>query len=198
MKKWKCQVCGYIHTGDQPPAKCPVCGAPQSAFVLIDDPNPIEASKEQPATSAEIDAEGKESRLPRKWKCQVCGYVHTGVQPPEKCPVCGAPQERFELVAQEEKPAQSDKPESDRQDHKPASGDIPAKAKSLSQITARAEILTRLHGHPIAVHIPNGVLPLTFVFTLLAVILNPERWPLLPNTIWCLCALPCRLFWQQV
>lgn len=30
--KWVCQVCGYIHEGDQPPEKCPVCNAPASKF----------------------------------------------------------------------------------------------------------------------------------------------------------------------
>lgn len=34
MKQWKCSVCGYIHTGNEPPEKCPVCGAPASEFVL--------------------------------------------------------------------------------------------------------------------------------------------------------------------
>ena len=33
MKKWRCTVCGYIHEGPTPPEKCPVCGAPSSAFV---------------------------------------------------------------------------------------------------------------------------------------------------------------------
>lgn len=32
-KKFKCTVCGYIHTGTTAPDKCPVCGAPASAFV---------------------------------------------------------------------------------------------------------------------------------------------------------------------
>ncbi|MGI6357929.1 MAG: NADH peroxidase [Bacillota bacterium] len=32
MKKFVCQVCGYIHEGDAPPAKCPVCQAPASKF----------------------------------------------------------------------------------------------------------------------------------------------------------------------
>ncbi|MDR0655663.1 MAG: NADH peroxidase [Treponema sp.] len=32
MKKWVCQVCGYVHSGDQPPEKCPTCGAPASKF----------------------------------------------------------------------------------------------------------------------------------------------------------------------
>jgi rubrerythrin len=35
-KKWKCTVCGYIHEGQQPPDECPVCGAPQSQFVLLE------------------------------------------------------------------------------------------------------------------------------------------------------------------
>ncbi len=30
-----------------------------------------------------------------KWVCSVCGYVHEGDQPPEKCPQCGVPASRF-------------------------------------------------------------------------------------------------------
>lgn len=30
-----------------------------------------------------------------KFVCQVCGYVYEGDQAPEKCPVCGAPAEKF-------------------------------------------------------------------------------------------------------
>ncbi|MEE0132434.1 MAG: hypothetical protein U0I22_01370 [Treponema sp.] len=29
------------------------------------------------------------------WVCTVCGYVHTGSEPPNKCPKCGAPKEKF-------------------------------------------------------------------------------------------------------
>ncbi|MDD4803346.1 MAG: FAD-dependent oxidoreductase, partial [Syntrophomonas sp.] len=32
------------------------------------------------------------------WKCKVCGYIHEGSEPPEECPVCGAPQNMFEPV----------------------------------------------------------------------------------------------------
>jgi len=32
MKKWVCSVCGYVHTGDQPPANCPQCKAPAAKF----------------------------------------------------------------------------------------------------------------------------------------------------------------------
>jgi len=36
MKKWKCTVCGYIHVGEEPPEKCPQCGAPKEKFILLD------------------------------------------------------------------------------------------------------------------------------------------------------------------
>ncbi len=34
----------------------------------------------------------------KKWVCTVCGYIHEGEEPPEECPVCGAPKEDFEEV----------------------------------------------------------------------------------------------------
>ena len=36
-----------------------------------------------------------------KWVCKVCGYVHEGPEAPEKCPVCRAPQSKFEQMAEE-------------------------------------------------------------------------------------------------
>ena len=30
--KWVCQVCGYVHEGDEPPEACPQCKAPASKF----------------------------------------------------------------------------------------------------------------------------------------------------------------------
>ena len=33
MKKFVCPVCGYVHEGDTPPEKCPVCGVPGEKFV---------------------------------------------------------------------------------------------------------------------------------------------------------------------
>jgi rubrerythrin len=32
MKKFKCTVCGYIHTGDAAPEACPLCKVPASKF----------------------------------------------------------------------------------------------------------------------------------------------------------------------
>ena len=33
-----------------------------------------------------------------KWVCEICGYVHYGDNPPEKCPVCGVGPENFKKV----------------------------------------------------------------------------------------------------
>ena len=30
--KYVCQVCGYVHEGDNPPAECPICHAPAEKF----------------------------------------------------------------------------------------------------------------------------------------------------------------------
>ncbi len=41
----------------------------------------------------------------KAWLCSVCGYVHHGPEPPDMCPVCGAPKEAFEAYAAEAKPS---------------------------------------------------------------------------------------------
>ena len=38
----------------------------------------------------------------KSWKCNVCGYVHTGPEPPEMCPICGAPASEFTEVVPDE------------------------------------------------------------------------------------------------
>ena len=37
-----------------------------------------------------------------KWTCTVCGYTHEGDTPPEKCPQCGVPAEKFQKVEEGE------------------------------------------------------------------------------------------------
>ena len=36
-RRWKCSVCGYVHVGAEPPAKCPLCGVPAEKFNEIDE-----------------------------------------------------------------------------------------------------------------------------------------------------------------
>ena len=35
--KYRCSVCGYIHEGDEAPAKCPQCGVPATKFVKVEE-----------------------------------------------------------------------------------------------------------------------------------------------------------------
>ncbi|MDR0896477.1 MAG: NADH peroxidase [Oscillospiraceae bacterium] len=35
----------------------------------------------------------------KKWICTVCGYVHEGDTPPEFCPICKAPAEKFKEMS---------------------------------------------------------------------------------------------------
>lgn len=41
-------------------------------------------------------------RMEKRWRCTVCGYIHTGDNPPDICPVCGVDASFFELVTEEE------------------------------------------------------------------------------------------------
>ncbi len=46
-----------------------------------------------PNNEAGKEEEGEKKMT--KWVCTVCGYVHEGEQPPEKCPICKQPAEKF-------------------------------------------------------------------------------------------------------
>jgi rubredoxin/sulfite exporter TauE/SafE len=107
----------------------------------------------------------------KQWKCTVCGYVHTGEQPPEICPVCGADKSKFILFG-----GAPEKPISAQIDANAsvAAGSIKSGHVAISLMASRLTLLTRLHAHPMAVHIPNGVLPLSVIFTFLAIALHSE------------------------
>lgn len=36
------------------------------------------------------------------WKCSVCGYVHQGSDAPENCPKCGATNDKFNALSDED------------------------------------------------------------------------------------------------
>jgi len=112
------------------------------------------------------------------FKCVVCGYIHQGQEPPEKCPVCGAPREKFtELPAEEGKKALEEyqartarkKPATS--DRAPAGGGQPPGAADPpgSGIVALVTGLMVKHkAHPISVHLPNGLLPVAVLFLCLS------------------------------
>ena len=44
----------------------------------------------------EKEEKAKEEKTTATWRCTVCGYIHEGDQPPQECPVCHQPAEKFE------------------------------------------------------------------------------------------------------
>ena len=37
-----------------------------------------------------------------QWVCDICGYVHDEEEPPDTCPVCGAPKSKFSEWTEDE------------------------------------------------------------------------------------------------
>ena len=50
MKKFVCLVCGYVHNGDEAPAKCPICNAPAERFKETTPSPAPEAAAAKPLT----------------------------------------------------------------------------------------------------------------------------------------------------
>ena len=59
MKKFVCPVCGYVHEGDTPPEKCPVCGVPGEKFVEQTE-GKVWASEHVIGVAKDVDEEIKE------------------------------------------------------------------------------------------------------------------------------------------
>lgn len=56
--KWRCLICGYIHEGDKPPEKCPVCGADSSKFVRVEENEAAaQSGKAEPAPVEKLTPE---------------------------------------------------------------------------------------------------------------------------------------------
>ena len=92
MKTWKCEVCGYIHSDNEPPLSCPICGAEQDCFSALE----IRIDKNEPAVT---DA----------WRCPVCNYLHRAQNPPHTCPVCSATGSLFTPLHEDNTPVASSK-----------------------------------------------------------------------------------------
>lgn len=96
----------------------------------------------------------------KKWKCTVCGYIHTAAEPPDRCPVCNADKTKFIEISIEE--AAKLEPTSP----KPRTLKPPEPAGLKGFVYKQ---IGRHHIHPISVHFPNGVLPFTVIFLLLSI-----------------------------
>lgn len=99
----------------------------------------------------------------RKWECTICGYIHEGDEPPKECPVCGAGPEYFKEIIEKEGETLTEQVVQPNGDE---AGGKQEKAGGL------AALVMKHHLHPIAVHTPNGVLPLAVVFLFIALVLG--------------------------
>jgi len=90
-RHWVCLGCGFIDEGDDPPKKCPVCGAPKRTFYSrheMPDAPPLKAVNEfkiKPTPNEEM----------KHWVCLGCGCIFEGDSPPDKCSGCDAPRRAF-------------------------------------------------------------------------------------------------------
>jgi uncharacterized membrane protein len=137
----------------------------------------------------------------RKWQCTVCGYIHEGDEPPEECPVCGADRSKFiEIVSGEPVETQMEQSESEdkNMDSKPEPRIFRPKLNPIF------DLMVKHHVHPISVHIPNGVLPASVIFIILAALFNLSglSQAAFYNLIFVIITLPLVLFsgyieWQK-
>lgn len=128
----------------------------------------------------------------KTWKCTVCGYIHKGDEPPEKCPVCGADKEKFEEIDDQiSQASKADSPES-------------VKSTIFKRFETVYDLMVKHHIHPISVHVPNGIIPAAVVFIVLAYAFNcfTLSQAALYNLVFVALALPMVLFsgyneWQK-
>jgi len=145
----------------------------------------------------------------KQWQCTVCKYVHEGDEPPEKCPVCGVPAEKFVLLDDQGEPAAA--PETSKKDTKTAPAAIaeptqapekePEPKTGFEKIT---HFLVKHHAHPVSVHMPNGILPAAVILFILAWLFGNSLFVKAGfiNLIFVILALPMVLFsgvleWQK-
>lgn len=161
-KQWRCLVCGYLHTGPTPPEKCPVCGATSEHFEEV-----VEAGE---VTVKDVEQETTKNESDRRWRCTICGYIHEGEEPPEKCPLCGADASLFEEVDAEGKALGQDN--EDNQEGVVKGAAVAEEAGTSTFFDKIATLSVKFHLHSIHTHFPNGILPVIVVFLGLAIYFN--------------------------
>lgn len=106
----------------------------------------------------------------KKWKCSVCGYIHEGNEPPEKCPLCGADRDKFtEISATEENSGEDTRIIREE----PETTTAPSQAKQ-SIFEKVSDLIMKNHLHPISVHSPNGIIPVAVLFLVLGISVSSQ------------------------
>lgn len=88
----------------------------------------------------------------KAWQCSVCKYIHKGESPPDKCPICGVSASKFREI---DEASVTRKTGAEKTTAKKETIEEPAKFEQIK------ELLVKHHLHPISVHTPNGIMPLT-------------------------------------
>ena len=57
MAKWVCQICGYVHEGDEAPETCPICKAPAEKFTKQDEGEMVWAAEHVVGVAQGVDPE---------------------------------------------------------------------------------------------------------------------------------------------
>jgi len=115
----------------------------------------------------------------KKWQCTVCKYIHTGDEPPEKCPVCGVSASKFVLLEDEtaaeapevdEKKTTAPEKEAAAENNTVTPGASPLKKEGRVAVYMEkaAELSVKHHAHPMTVHMPNGVIPVAVILFILS------------------------------
>jgi len=125
----------------------------------------------------------------KTWKCTVCGYIHTGDEPPEFCPVCKADKSKFVLIS-DGGSHQGGNQKSDKSTRQSTKGPAAHEATRLTRF------MLKLHLHPISTHTPNGVLPMAVLFYALAIVLQWGSFetPAFYSLVFVLLAMPVVLY----
>jgi len=113
----------------------------------------------------------------KKWQCSVCKYVHTGDDPPEKCPVCGVSADKFVLLEEDAAPddTSTDAPADDKnktdasnETEKPDLSTLDKRDRAKVYMEQAVDLMLKHHAHPMSVHLPNGVIPVVAILVVLA------------------------------
>jgi rubrerythrin len=67
MEKYRCSSCGYYHIGPAP-ERCPVCGAPKTAFKPYDGPGDLAGTQTLDNLKAALSGESQANRRYTLWK----------------------------------------------------------------------------------------------------------------------------------
>lgn len=94
---WRCKICGYEYVGKELPEDfiCPTCKHPAADFEKVVSEK-TQALKENSLSNKNTNT--MEDNKMKKWVCPVCGYIHTGDQPPAECPVCHVKGDKFKEI----------------------------------------------------------------------------------------------------